>query len=330
MKILVIGDLHGRKPKLKTKNFDIIILVGDICCDREIGKFYKKWFNYLSKNPNSNYNTMENFLEDNYKNVNYDNLLDKSLKKGRKILEYFNSFEKPVYLVPGNWDQSYGPTKIKDLDKSKYSRQKAFLDFYLGDNINKKLITGLKNIYDCQYKLYNLDEFDILGYGLSSCPEKLNLKINSKKNKNKKTQITQKQIDNLKNAEKKIKDKLKNQLKNRDKNKKLIFISHNIPYNTSLDIVKNPNSYANNLHLGSSIAREFCIYQKPFLCVGGHIHEGGGEDILKDTKLINPGFLGQVLVEIQGDNFKEIKFLTKTKKDDFKKRSFIKKIFKKN
>lgn len=314
MKILVIGDLHGRKPKLKTNDFDLILFVGDVCSDKKIAKFYKKWFNFLNKNPNSKYNSLDDFLKDNFKNVNYDKLLEESLFEGRKILKYLNSFEKPIFMVPGNWDQSYGPTRVKDLDKSRYHQHKAFLDFWLGSDVNKNLIDGLKYVYDCQFKVRSFKDFDILGYGLSSAPEKINIKKNS--NKQKKLNLTNKQIDSLKSSEKKIKDKLKRALKTRDKSRPLIFISHNIIYNTCLDVVQSPDSYANNLHLGSSIAREFCVYQKPFLCVGGHIHEGGGEIDFKSTKVINPGFLGQVLVEICGDKVEKVEFLTKTRKED--------------
>ena len=35
MKILVLGDLHGEKPKLRIKDFDAIVCFGDVCSDKE-------------------------------------------------------------------------------------------------------------------------------------------------------------------------------------------------------------------------------------------------------------------------------------------------------
>ena len=49
MRILALGDLHGRKPKIKTKDFDVFVLVGDICDDRKIGPLYKEWFKKLKE-----------------------------------------------------------------------------------------------------------------------------------------------------------------------------------------------------------------------------------------------------------------------------------------
>ena len=44
MKILVIGDLHGRKPKIHFKDFDCVIQVGDVCDDSKFRPYIKKWF----------------------------------------------------------------------------------------------------------------------------------------------------------------------------------------------------------------------------------------------------------------------------------------------
>jgi len=63
-----------------------------------------------------------------------------SLVKGRKIIEYLNKFGKPVFLVPGNWDQSYGKTRIKNMDKNDYNYLKSFYDFWLGDKMRVKIL----------------------------------------------------------------------------------------------------------------------------------------------------------------------------------------------
>ncbi len=49
MKILVIGDLHGRKPKIHFKDFDCIIQIGDVCNDKEFRPFVNRWFRAIKK-----------------------------------------------------------------------------------------------------------------------------------------------------------------------------------------------------------------------------------------------------------------------------------------
>ena len=97
----------------------------------------------------------------------------------------------------------------------------------------------------------------------------------------------------------------------------LIFISHNIPYNTKLDIGKDKNSYAYKKHLGSYVARKFCEKYQPLLCVGGDVHEGKGKDKIGKTILINPGFGkdAQVLIELNQEKgkIKKIEFYKKKK-----------------
>jgi Icc-related predicted phosphoesterase len=77
MKLLIIGDLHGRKPKIKNKNFDAFVLVGDICDDSKVSPFYKKYFQLL-KNENIN--------------IGFDEFLKKEI--GKKKIE---EFEKEIH-----------------------------------------------------------------------------------------------------------------------------------------------------------------------------------------------------------------------------------------
>ncbi|MEA3248724.1 MAG: metallophosphoesterase, partial [Nanoarchaeota archaeon] len=153
MKILIIGDLHGRKPRIRSKDFDCIIQVGDVCSDKEIATYYKKLFRELKKNPEISLNIEEMIIRDVGKKE-FKQMKKRSLKRGRKILEFLNSFGKPVFIVPGNWDESFGKTRIKNMDKKGYSRMKAFYDKYNGNGMNGKLVKGLKNIRDCQFKLH--------------------------------------------------------------------------------------------------------------------------------------------------------------------------------
>jgi Icc-related predicted phosphoesterase len=310
MKILLIGDLHGRKPILRFKDFDCIVQVGDVGDDSKLGPLYKKYFKLLKKDENSKL-SWEQFVKKEIGVKKYDQYERESLKKGNEIMKYIDSFGKPIFMVAGNWDQSYGPTKIKDIEKSNYHYRKAFFDWYLGDKINPGLLKGTKNVHDCMHRNHEFKGINFVGYGNSSGRELMRAR-------SKKLKVTKKQYEILKKAQKKVIDKLFNAYRSR-KNKKLptIFISHNIPYKTKLDKGKDKKSYAYGLHLGSSIARKFCEKYQPLLCVGGHVHEGVGKDKIGETIVINSGFgkNAQVLIDIdeKKGKIRKIQFYKKKK-----------------
>jgi Icc-related predicted phosphoesterase len=281
MKILVIGDLHGRMAKIHFKDFDCIIQVGDVCSDKELGKYFRLWFKLLKDLGDDAPDAEELILSD-VGEKGYEKFKKRSLSEGRKILEYLNNFGKPVFIVPGNWDQSFGEDKVENPNKDGYSYYKAWFNRFLGNKTNSFLTKGLKNIYDCQYNLFKKFEINFLGYGLSNSPEKI--KGKSKKDLTKEEKRKVNLISN------KLFDKLLNAYKKRNERFPTIFISHNIPYNTKLDIVKDKKSYANKKHLGSYVARKFCERYQPLLCVGGHIHEHFGKDKIGKTTVINAGF----------------------------------------
>ncbi len=282
MKILVIGDLHGRKPRIHFKDFDCIIQVGDVCDDSKFRPYIKEIFKLWKENEAVE---MDDFIIQKVGKKGLKKLEEESLEVGKKILGYLNSFGKPVFFVPGNWDQSYGETRIKNIEKTDYNYLKAFYDFYLGDRVNPRLIKGLKHIKDCQFKNNIFNNVNFIGYGLISAPE--DIKRRKKKFDGK---VNKKNYEKLKRAYQKIIDKLKSTFKKRNKKSPTIFISHNIPYNTKLDLVKDKRNYADKMHLGSSIARKFCEEYQPLLCIGGHVHEYFGKTKIGKTIVINAGF----------------------------------------
>jgi len=294
MKILVIGDLHGEKPVVRTRGFDCIVCVGDICGDKKISKLYKEWFKYKKKNPEDSLDVDEFFLSIGYGEKKIKKLEAESLRTGKKILKYLSSFGRPIFLVPGNWDQSYGESRIKDMTKSEYNYFKVWLDRFNGNEINPKLIKGLRNIFDCQFEMHNFMGVNFIGYGLSCANENPVTSLD-------KESFSKKEFDLLKNSYNKIVDRLINSYG--DKNNKLpcVFISHNVPYNIKLDVIKEKNSFAYGKHLGSSVSRVFCLRRKPDLCLAGHIHEGKGKCVLGKTLVVNPGYGKEAKVLIDFD-----------------------------
>jgi Icc-related predicted phosphoesterase len=303
MKILVIGDLHGRKPKIHFKEFDCIIQVGDVCDDRKLSPYWKLWF-HLLKELGEDAPSAEELILSDVGEKGYKKLEKDSLFEGRKIIEYLNSFGKPVFFVPGNWDQSFGETNVQNPEISNYLYYKSWFERFFGKETNSKLIKGLKNIFDCQIKNNYFNKINFIGYGLSNNQEKI---INKPKRS-----LNKLEIKKLNKIYFKIFNKLSNIYQSRNKKFPTIFISHNIPYNTKLDIIKDKKSYAYNKHLGSYIAKEFCEKYQPLICIGGHVHEGKGKDKIGKTTVINPGFgeKAQVLIDIDENKGKirSIKF----------------------
>ncbi len=211
-------------------------------------------------------------------------------------------FNKPVFIIPGNWDQSYSVSKTEKNRGSRYQHQKFFLDAYLSNSTNKFLTKGLKNIKDCQYRLFCFQNINILGYGLSSGPEFIKERAKSKVNK--------RELNSLKKGYFKLISKLNKVYSKRNQTQPTIFLTHNVPYNTKIDIILDKNSPLNRQHFGSVVAREFCKKHKPLICIGGHMHEHFRKDKLSKTVLVNAGFgsFVNVLLELKGNKITKLKF----------------------
>ena len=306
MKFLIIGDLHGNKPEIHFKDFDAIIAPGDFCSDKYERPLWKEWFSYVNKNKKNLKHDFNSFVRKvlKIKKSTLKQYEVKSLKEGRKILKYLNSFNKPVFIVPGNWDKSYlGKEESSKSGKDPFKRYQNIYRMFSAKTTNKILTKGLKNIYDCQFKLYKFKGINIVGYGLSSFPERPPLrKIKSKQQKVKIVKKYQELFHRLVKA-----------YQVKEKKYPTLFLTHNVPYNTKLDVVISKGSYAHNKHYGSQIAREFCKKYQPLVCIGGHIHEHFGKDKLGKTTIINAGFGSYVntLLEIKENKITKLKFYKK-------------------
>jgi len=314
MSFLIIPDLHGRMPLISTKKFDAIIAVGDFCDDRKIGPIIKKWFKYLKNNESISLDEFREMTEGKKKIKQHDK---ESVFVGRKVLERLNSFGKPVFIVPGNWDESFGDSKVaeKYRNPSKYpfGYVKCFLEMFLGGRVDSRLIKGLKNIYDCQYKLHKFPKFNIVGYGLSSAPEAPSFWAKKKL----KTKIAQRHYEGAKKAYKKIILKLDNEYKKRNRRNPTIFLTHNVPYMAGkLDKIISKESHAHGKHYGSTVARNFCMRHRPLICIGGHIHEHFGKVKLGKTTVINAGYGSKknVILDIKGNRISKLEFIDRSKK----------------
>ncbi|MBU0929603.1 MAG: metallophosphoesterase [Nanoarchaeota archaeon] len=283
MKFLIVGDLHGHKPLIHYKDFDAIIAPGDFCSDAPRKYMFQSLQEHL-KNPNSKINWYD--LTGKKKAIK---IIKKSISDGASVLKKLNSFNVPVYVVPGNWDWTGDSnSQLNILRKNYYN------------TINK-----LSNIIDVHNKLFNVCNYQIIGHGISSGPEYPQDKKELKSMK--------------KNELKKLKKAYEKELKNMDylfkrSSKPLILLSHNIPFNTSLDKITNKQSPRYGYHYGSLIARKVIDKYHPLICIGGHMHEHFGKEKIGKTTVINTGFGPKVntLLELEGNKIKKLKFYGKS------------------
>lgn len=265
MKFVITGDLHGASPNFYFKNFDAIISPGDFC-STEARKYMfkdKEWYDIIGRDESKK-------------------IIKESISKGRKVLEELNAVNKPVYVVPGNWD--YASPEDEEWDFLKH-------DFY------DDMIKDLNNVIDTHYKLVNAGQYQIIGYGKSSSPEypQENLEEYTKKE--------------LKNKRKSYEKKFKklNELFKKS-TKPVIFLCHNVPYNTQVDKINNKDSPKHGLHWGSVIARDLIEENQPLICIAGHMHENFGKCKIGKTSIINSGFGPEVntFLELEGSEIKKI------------------------
>ena len=155
----------------------------------------------------------------------------------------------------------------------------------------------MKNVYDCQLKSHEFNGINFVGYGLCNSPE--NFIKTAKKYK-----LSEKKLEIIKKYSNKIYRNVEEAYKKRNKKLPVIFLSHNIPYNTKLDLVLKKDSFRYKTHAGSIYARKICNKYQPLICVGGHIHEHFGKIKLGKTSVINAGFGKDASVLIDMDEKK--------------------------
>lgn len=69
---------------------------------------------------------------------------------------------------------------------------------------------------------------------------------------------------------------------------KVVLITHAPPYKTKIDNIGGESA-------GNKSIRKFIEKAQPILAISGHLHECVGEDTIKKTRLVNPGYKGKIL-----------------------------------
>jgi Icc-related predicted phosphoesterase len=279
MKILAIGDFHGKFPeklRKEAKNVDLVVSVGDYFPFT----LKKLFFRYCYKTDSD---LWEVIGKRKYKEITL-----RDLRKGEEVLKKLNDLSVPIITTIGNYDKTH-VLDTYDLKKTKgwkWDEQ----DFFVS------MIKKFKNIKRFDYKYVKFKNLIFIGgYGGSS-PGEIKSK-NYKKYKNK-----------LENLFKK--------LKKENKNKKVIFIFHNLPYNCKLDVIRDKNApeIVKGEHYGSKLIRGIINKYQPILGIGGHMHENQGKCKIGKTLIINTGAACEgkaVLIDFDDEKgkVKNVKFI---------------------
>lgn len=281
MNFLVVGDLHGEMPEIYFKNYNAIIAPGDFCSSNETRKLMFENLKKRLDNPKYDGEWYELVGKRRARE-----LINKSIADGRFILERLNSLGVPVYTVPGNNDW------FSDKD-SKWD--------YLKKNHFNDLIKGLPNIISVHEKRVDLSVCELIGYGLSSGPEipqyAEDLRRLKRNELSKKKRLHDREFSKLSSLFKSA-------------SKPVIFLSHNVPFNSDVDAINNPSSPRNGQHFGSLIARELIDKHQPLICIGGHMHEYFTSCDLGKTKVVNAGYGSKVnvFIEVSIKGIKRLEF----------------------
>lgn len=281
MKILAIGDFHGKFPKkfeaiVEKEKIDLVVSVGDF-----FPFVYRDlWFKHCYLQEIELWKVIGK--------KKYQQLIIEDLKLGERAIKKLNNIPVPVYMVVGNLDYA----KVQDAYDSE-SRKNQWKwgeqDFF------SAIIKKYKNIHRFDYSYLIYKNFVFVGAYGGTFPGRV-------KSKNYRKQ-------------KKILEKLFKKFKKENENKKLIFVSHNVPYNTKLDkIGTEAHAEAKGKHKGSKLIRRIIEKYQPILHIAGHIHESFGKDKIGKTLCINTGAAhdGRAAIIFLPENKKEklrIKFI---------------------
>lgn len=266
MNILLVGDCHGKIPSIVDEDFDIVLAVGDICGESEEAR--TAMFESMDKDKE----WYELLGEDKAKKI-----VKQSLEEGEEVFRHLSSFDVPVLVVPGNWDWT----------------GEIYSDWsFIQENKFQKLVDRFENIRNLNFKDEKKGEYTIIGYGPCSGPE-----------------IPQYEDEKPKD-ESEMEKKRKDYQANKERLEKLfddssgprILLSHNVPFDTSLDEIKNEDSPVHGRHYGSLIVKELIEEYRPLLSVAGHMHEGQGEEQVGQTLAVNSGLNTTAVIEIEDQN----------------------------
>lgn len=284
-KILAIGDFHGKFQKkwtkiIKREKIDFVISNGDY----PPFHYRKLWFQHC-------YGTDKELWEVIGKKK-YRELVLEDLKRAENALSELNKVPVPAYTVLGNIDYPC-PDDISDFSSSDQSSKKNNMPSYDKKDALLKRLKKYGNIKRFDYSYARFEGLILVGMRGHSAPGEVRSK-------------------SFRKHKKKL-DGLFKKFSKENKEGKVIFVSHNVPYNTRLDKASmKAHKAVRGKHLGSKMARKIIDQKKPILAIGGHMHEGMGKQKIGKTLAINTGSAHEgkaAIIEISERNKVKVKFV---------------------
>ena len=262
MKILIVGDIHGKTEKLEKEipkhKFDFVVGVGDYAGIGEWRSYIKYCFS--SKISNMEERAKLKSPTEFYGKEKFKELLKKDYEAGKKVLNFLNSLRKPGFFVFGNGDEEwYNVFFIKSLKAKKR---------------NLNFLKKIKNVKNINYGIGKFKGIQFLGFG--------GYMDATANNKSRDKEWQERVNKRMKKAENKFNFFLKKI------NWKSIFVFHYPPLG-AFDIIKDKK---NPFHGGSSgidFYRNGILKKKPSLVLCGHMEEYQGKKKIGNSLIVNPG-----------------------------------------
>ena len=283
LRLLLLGDFHGQLQKISASelvHFDAIISAGDFfgLSPRTYRVSLRLRALHFAVERETNVMRVRRLAYE-YKKLGkqFEKFVAReevqNFKNARGIMEYLNSFGKPVFIIPGNWELHppfFGSAKEYRARLARYHA----------------LYRGLHNIVDLHLRATAFEGYLFIGFGICQMPE--NIFYHDAQLAEECYRGT-KHLRLYKHWMRSMQPLFERARKRREKG---IFISHNQPYNTKLDLIMSPDSPAQGEHYGSCVTRKLIDEFQPMLCVAAHIHETRGTARIGKTLCVNPGFGG--------------------------------------
>ncbi len=250
MKALVIGDCHGEMPEIPEEGFDLVLCVGDICGGTD--EMRSKMFEAMDTDKE----WFELFGEEEAKEA-----VKSSIGEGKQILEELDSIGVPVFVVPGNWDWTGENSNWEFLQAKGYP----------------EMLENFDNVHDLNFAEEEVGGWSFVGYGPCSGPE-----------------IPQYEDDKPDSEEemREIREdyqQMKQELGDLVEGEKTVLLSHNVPNDTSLDLIDDEDNPVHGRHYGSVIVRELIEEFSIQYNIAGHMHEREGREKVNSTECLNTG-----------------------------------------
>jgi Icc-related predicted phosphoesterase len=270
MKLLVIGDFHGRFPNgikkvLKSENINIILSCGDYSGNEKLSKLF---FEYYHDSESEASIKIEKEIK---------KLEKKSIRDGVQVVKELKKLKIKFFGVRGNWDPL--PWE-KDVGHTITKKEKA----QERKDANKLIRLETRYFKFIDFKLKDMGSFILVGGTSSSYPAK----INKKTLREVEEEYGQAGVKRrVKQYNWRVGKYEKLFLRARKFKKPVIFLTHNCPYETKLDKVK--KGPVKGEHYGSFIEKQIIRRFKPDLVLCGHMHENQGRDKVGRSVIVNSG-----------------------------------------